>query len=160
MEAKTVCKTGLIFFLAFGIAWLVMPLAPHRDLDAAGCGPRALQAVAWKLGSRQSQDTVLALFPDYGSFVSMDDLERVAPKLGLEAHVRFLTIAHMRRERPLGVLHVDGTHFVAVVGYEPDTLLVVDSVYPGESRPVRWFFEDLQMRWDGAILVLSPGRRP
>ena len=120
----------------------------------------ALQAVGQTLGSHQSQEAVLALFPNYGSYVSLDDMERIAPQIGLEAHVRFLTVPGLRRERPLGVLHVDDTHFVALVGYELDALLVVDSLYQGESQPVRWSFDDLKMRWDGAILVLSPGRVP
>ena len=40
----------------------------------------------------------------------------------------------MLAEKPIGVLHIDDVHFVAVAGYEGDALLVVDSLYLGEEQ--------------------------
>ena len=40
-----------------------------------------------------------------------------------------MTVEELKREKPIGVLHIDDVHFVAVAGYEGDAILVVDSLY-------------------------------
>ena len=124
-------------------------------MKSGGCGPRALHAAALTFGKTLTEEETLDLFPNHGFEVSIGQMEKAAPKLGLRAKSRQMTIEELKREKPIGVLHIDDVHFVAVVGYEGDTILVVDSLYEGEAKPVRWLIDDLKTRWDGAILVLS-----
>lgn len=98
---------------------------------------------------------MLALFPNHGFVVSLSQMQIVAQGLGMMARVRQMSLAEVRAERPLGVLHIDDVHFVALIGYEGDAVLIVDPLYQGESKPVRWLLDDLKTRWDGAILVLT-----
>ena len=102
-----------------------------------------------------TETQTLDLFPNHGFEVSIGEMESVAPKLGLTGKSRQMTIEDLKREKPIGVLHIDDTHFVAVVGYEGDSIWVVDSLYKGEDKPVRWLIDDLKTRWDGGILALT-----
>jgi ABC-type bacteriocin/lantibiotic exporter with double-glycine peptidase domain len=70
-----------------------------------------------------------------------------------------MTLADLHREKPLGVLHVDSTHFVALVGYQGDSAQIIDPLYREAVHPVRWLLDDLDARWDGAILVVQPKRQ-
>ncbi len=158
METKATFQTGVIFLLAIVLGIGILKFAPRREMQAGGCGPRALHAVALKLGSSKTELEVLNLFPRQGFEVSIGEMENAAPKLGMLAKSRQMTIQELKREKPVGVLHIDDTHFVAVVGYEGNSIKVVDSLYKGEDKPVRWLIDDLKTRWDGAILVLS--RKP
>jgi ABC-type bacteriocin/lantibiotic exporter with double-glycine peptidase domain len=155
VEAKSAFRTSLIFLLALGISVLVLFHALHREINVGGCGPRALYAVASRLGSNQNETDVFALFPGQGFDVSLAEMESAVPKLGLKGKSRQMAISELCREQPMGVLHIDDTHFIAVVGYETDSVLIVDSLYKGENMPVRWLCDDLKTRWDGAILVIS-----
>ena len=155
MEAKSTIKVFLIFLCAIGVTMIVLRLSPRHVMKAGGCGPRALHAAALTYGKTLTEKQTLDLFPNHGFEVSIGEMEEAAPKLGLGAESRQMSINDLKREKPIGVLHIDDVHFVAVVGYEGDTILVVDSLYEGEAKPVRWLIDDLKTRWDGAILVLS-----
>jgi len=159
MEAQTVVKAGLIFLAALVITLLVLWLQPRREMNTGGCGPRALLAVASHYGNTETETDALALFPNHGFEVSLTDLQAAAPRLGLDAQARRMSLTELRAKRPLGVLHIDDVHFVALVGYDGDTALIVDPLYRGETRPVRWLLGDLKTRWDGAILVVTPRAR-
>ena len=155
MEAKTAIKTGLVFLFAFVLAVAVLKLSPKRAMNSGGCGPRALHSAAMQLGCKMTEVEVLNLFPRQGFEVSIGEMESALPRLGLRGKSRLMNVEELRREKPIGVLHIDDTHFVAVAGYEGDSLLVVDSLYKGEDKPVRWLFDDLKIRWNGAILCLN-----
>ena len=141
--------------LAYGIAILVLCMVPHREMNSGSCGPRALYAVTSRLGNTKTEAEILELFPRQGYAISLGEMGAALPKLGLRAASRNMSIEQVQNEHPLGVLHVDDTHFVALVGYEKDAAIIVDSLYRGEERPVRWLWNDLASRWDGAILVIS-----
>ena len=140
---------------AFALAIAVLKLSPKREMNAGSCGPRALHSAALKMGCKMTEVEVLHLFPRQGFEVSIGEMEVALSKLGLRGKSRQMSIDELRREKPIGVLHIDDTHFVAVVGYEADSLLIVDSLYKGEDKPVRWLYDDLKTRWDGAILCLN-----
>ena len=148
-------KVFLIFLLAVGLTSVVMRAMPSREINSGGCGPRALHAAALALGPTLSVRQTLDFFPNHGFEVALSQMESAGPKLGLTAHSGQMSLTDLKREKPIGVLHIDDTHFVAVVGYEQDSLFIVDSLYKGETKPVRWLYDDLKTRWDGAILVLS-----
>lgn len=124
-------------------------------MNVGGCGPRALHAAALPLGTTLREQQTLDLFPNHGFEVALSEMESAAPKLGLIGKTRQMSLTDLKREKPIGVLHIDDVHFVAVVGYKGDSILIVDSLYRGETEPVRWYLDDLKTRWDGAILVLS-----
>ena len=145
----------MIFLSAVCLTMLVLRLSPQKVMKPGGCGPRALRAVSLLLGKSISERETLDLFPNHGFEVSIGEMEQATPKLGLKAKSRQMSVEELKREKPIGVLHIDDVHFVAVVGYEGDTILVVDSLYEGEDKPVRWLIDDLKTRWDGAILVVS-----
>ena len=155
METPSTLKTGLIVVGVVGVVFISSLFAPRREMNGGGCGPRALLAVARTFGTSMTEAQTLALFPRQGDTVSLAQLQRAAPKLGLSGTVRGMTPAQLRDEKPLGVLHIDDVHFVAAVGYSGDFVLIVDPFYRGETKPVRWFLDDLASRWDGAILTLT-----
>jgi len=152
-------KGGLVLAAAFALTALVLWLQPRRAMNTGGCSPRALLAVARQFGNTQTEAQILARFPGNGFEVTLSQLQDVAPKLGMYADSRQMTVAQLRTERPLGVLHIDDVHFVALVGYDGDTALIVDPLYRDAVRPVRWFLDDLAVRWSGAILVVTPQAR-
>ena len=155
MAYETTFKVCLIFLLAICLTMLVLNLAPKRQIQAGGCGPRALHAAALTFGKTLTEQQTLDLFPNHGFEVSIGEMEKATPKLGLSATSRQMTVEELKREKPIGVLHIDDVHFVAVAGYEGDAILVVDSLYEGETKPMHWLIDDLKTRWDGVILVVS-----
>ena len=52
MAYETTFKVCLIFLLAICLTMLVLNLAPKRQIQAGGCGPRALHAAASQLAKR------------------------------------------------------------------------------------------------------------
>ena len=155
METKSALKTVVLFLAVYCLSLVIYRFASHRVMNSGGCGPRALHAVSVKLGGALSEEETLNLFPHHGYDVTIDMLENRAPRLKLKAVVRQMNVEELKKESPLGVLHVDNSHFVAIVGYEGDSVLIVDSIFQGENESVRWMFDDLKSRWDGAILVVS-----
>ena len=152
-------KGGLVLLAALVLTALILWLQPKRAMNTGGCGPRALLAVARQFGSAHTEAQTLARFPGNGFEVTLSQLQATAPKFGLHAVTRQMTVSQLRAERPLGVLHIDEVHFVALVGYDGDTALIVDPLYRDAVRPVRWFLDDLTTRWSGAILVVTPQDR-
>lgn len=155
METQSTYKVVLIFAAALGLACLVLRIAPRREMNPGGCGPRALHAVVSRLGNHKTEAEVLDLFPNHGFETTLEEMETAVPQMGLRAKSRSMSIDALRKEHPVGVLHIDDRHFVALVGYEANAALIVDSLYEGEEQPVEWLWDDLKMRWDGAILVVS-----
>ncbi len=66
-----------------------------------------------------------------------------------------MTIDELRRARPLGILHVDGNHFVGLVGHERDAAWIAETAFVGEPRRIRWLYADLAGARRGRILVLE-----
>lgn len=85
---------------------------------------------------------------------TLAEMQVVARKLGLQAEARQMTVKALRRGRSLGVLHIDGHHFVALVGYDPCTLHIAETGYNGPPQVQRWSDGDLMTRWDGTILII------
>ncbi len=156
METKSAFKTVALFPIVYCISLLGYRFMSHRVMNSGGCGPRSLHAVAVRLGNSLSEESTLDLFPRHGYEVTIDMLESRAPQLKMRAVTKQMTCDELLRRKPLGILHVDNSHFVAVVGYDQDSLLIVDSLFKGENEPVHWMFNDLKSRWDGTILVVTP----
>jgi ABC-type bacteriocin/lantibiotic exporter with double-glycine peptidase domain len=130
-------------------------LIPRRAISSVGCGPRSLRHALNALGLPATEPEVFARFPDGGDTVSFAQMERAAARWPVRVAARQMTVEAFRRERCLGVLHVDGVHFVAAVGHEAEAVWIVDPLYRGEQKPVRWLYADLPARWSGKILVIE-----
>jgi ABC-type bacteriocin/lantibiotic exporter with double-glycine peptidase domain len=87
---------------------------------------------------------------------SLAELRAAARELGLKAEGVQMQTTELRRSRPLGVLHTDAGHFVAVIGYADAGPRVADPVAPGKVMVSVWPYDRLSARWDGRILVVSP----
>jgi len=122
---------------------------------AGGCGPTSLYALCCTLGVAVTPDGVFAKCGGDNPVSSFAELKKAAQELGLKADGRQTTLAQLRRTQPLGVLHVDGGHFVAVIGYTDAGLRVADPVARGRTSVGVWPYDQLTARWDGRILVVS-----
>jgi ABC-type bacteriocin/lantibiotic exporter with double-glycine peptidase domain len=87
--------------------------------------------------------------------MSMYEIENIARTFGIDAKIEKLDISKLREGNLLGVLHVDGHHFVGLVGYDSQTIHIAETGYEGPPRIERWSDGDLMARWDGVILVIS-----
>lgn len=123
-----------------------------------GCGPKSLIAVMSVMQVPTTEEKVFSLFPDKGKEVLLVDIQEVAQKIGLNATPRRMDILQLRKERPLGVLHIDGNHFVGLVGYDDQAIHIAETAYETMGPPENWSDGDLATRWDGVILTLSPHR--
>ena len=120
-----------------------------------GCGPLSLYALCQCLGVATSPDRITTLSGGDNPLTSFVELQQAAQQLGLEAQGLALTPAELRRTQPLGILHVDGGHFVAIVCYEHDGLRIANPVTRGRTDQEVWPYANLAGRWDGRILVVA-----
>jgi len=148
-------------FCLMGLCALTLSIfiaaSPHRAnvQTPAGCGPKSLYAVCSHLGMNVSQEQILRIMGDHADVSSLADLQEAANHLGLKAVGMNATIQDLQGSKPLGILHVEGFHFIAVVGYRPHGLVVVDpasSSYPEEQV---LSYPTLQRVWDGRVLAVS-----
>jgi ABC-type bacteriocin/lantibiotic exporter with double-glycine peptidase domain len=95
------------------------------------------------------------LFGSHFQVASFADIQEAARLLGMELQGRRMSVETLQSGRPLGVLHLDGSHFVAVVGYEQYGPRIVDPIDVNSSREAVWPYVYLRERWDGRILVLT-----
>ena len=104
---------------------------------------------------------VFARFPHGGrGETSFYEIASAAKTMGIDANPRQMTLNDLRREKPLGILPVDGHHFVGLIGYERwHVLRIAETGYQGPNQIQRWSDSDLAARWDGAILVLRRAQK-
>jgi ABC-type bacteriocin/lantibiotic exporter with double-glycine peptidase domain len=150
----TAARSVLLLLGCFAASLLVTLRRSPDRLAPGGCGPRSLYAVARQLGVRRSAEAVSSLFGGASRISHFEEIQRAAERLGLGAEGRQMTVAELRRTLPLGILHVDDNHFVALVGYTANAVQLVDPAYAGEPRRACWLDADLAARWDGRILIL------
>jgi ABC-type bacteriocin/lantibiotic exporter with double-glycine peptidase domain len=148
-------RSGLMFVFCLAAACLITSRSSRARLAEGDCGPRSLYAVARQLGLSQSRESVSSLFIGSNPSANFHQIQKAAQRLGLPAEGRQMTVDELRRARPLGILHVDGNHFVGLVGHERDAVWIADPTYVGEPRRVRWLYADLAGRWNGRILVIE-----
>jgi ABC-type bacteriocin/lantibiotic exporter with double-glycine peptidase domain len=95
-----------------------------RDSD---CGLAALTAVARLSGSRPvSYRRFLDRHPPGPEGFSLAELEVIGRELGLDLTPWRLTVAHLKLLSNPAVLHLEGDHYVALVGREREGWLVMD----------------------------------
>ena len=148
----------LTFLVILSLIVFMTSRLAHREMEITGCGPRALYAAMTVMGSNVTEAQVIGQFYSGGQSVIFSEMGSVARRLGFAADAHQMTLTELCRNKPVGVLHVDQTHFVALIGYISDGVLIVDPLYKGSQfrKPVQWLYSDLEARWDGKILIIKP----
>jgi len=121
----------------------------------SGCGPTSLYVLSRHLGARQSYAAVCRRFDQIDS-VNFDQIRRAAQQCGINMMGRWYSIAGVCREHPLGIIHVDREHFVAILGYGRNGVQVADPIESGRALTVLWSYAKLAAKWDGRMLVVLP----
>lgn len=131
--------------------WRPLP----RSTAPGGCGPTSLHALCRGFGLNLSVDRVFDLFAGDEVRSNFAEIQTAAQQLGLEARGLEMTLDELRKERPRGILHLDDSHFVAVLGYDDGGPRIADPIERGQTRIAIWSYAELATRWDGRILVIS-----
>lgn len=152
----TTARSVLILIACITLASFIVEWFLPAPLAMGGCGAQSLYAVSQRLGLSVSSERVASLFVKSQS-THFAEIEDAANNLGLRTEGQWLTLRQLRASRPLGILHIDENHFVALVGYTTGGVWVADPLYVGEPRRVCWSDGDLRARWDGRILVVEKG---
>ncbi len=154
MATQRFCLIGLCAL----ILSLICMASWYRKADTQtfnGCGPKSLYAVCSHLGMHVGEEQILRLMGDHADVSSLADLQEAAKHLGLKADGMNATVQDLQGSKTLAILHVEGFHFIAVVGYKPHGLVIVDPASP--SYPEEQVISDANLRriWDGRALVIT-----
>lgn len=148
-------RIGLAALTCAVMGSLLISHRPEPRLAMGGCGPRSLGVISRQLGINRPDAAIFTLFTNGQGSVNFVELQNAAVRLGLSAEGRQMTADDLHRARPLGILHIDNTHFIALIGYDADGVQIADPAYVGEPRRETWSYEELAGRWDGRILVIE-----
>jgi ABC-type bacteriocin/lantibiotic exporter with double-glycine peptidase domain len=119
------------------------------------CGPASLDAVAQHFGLGINLLGLLKFFPRGSGETNLLQLRQAANEDGMSAIGMQLSYFQLTKQRPIGIIHVYGDHFVAIVGYAHGDIYVKDPVRCGVIQDELWSKSDLSDAWDGRILVIS-----
>ena len=144
-----------MLFAALLAVLILAARVPRSQPPSGGCGPTSLYALTQTVGMHVGRNDVGRLFGSHFLVASFADIQEAARLLGLELQGQRMSVETLQRERPLGILHLDGSHFVAVVGYEAYGPRVVDPDDASALRVAVWPYTYLSERWDGRILVFT-----
>jgi ABC-type bacteriocin/lantibiotic exporter with double-glycine peptidase domain len=119
------------------------------------CGPSSLFFIARHYGLNVTYANILKLEPQRDNETSFADLKTMADKLHLCSYGIQTTLAEIKLSKPIGILHVDNNHFVALIGYSIDGVIVDDINSKTNSVENIWSFSTLSHRWDGRLLIIK-----
>jgi len=161
----------VVFLLGFVAGWLFL-LGPsggdavRLGLDAnpmgqatdPHCGPASLYFICEADGRRVPLRSLRDLVPHTVTGTTLLDLKKAAIRLGFDVDARRTTLRLLRKHLTgparYAILHVDGNHFVAVLGTSgADSIRIADSsrgIGDMDKRAFRHAY-----RWDGAALLLT-----
>lgn len=86
---------------------------------------------------------------------NIDDISVINDKIGFKSLPLRINVDKLRINQYIGVIHVDNSHFVALIGQDSQAFHIMETGYEGPPRMERWTDGDLMARWDGVILVIS-----
>lgn len=148
-------KACLILLIAWAIGIAFCRFGPPRIRDRGTCGPSSLYAAIQAIGGSENESEITGRFAQQGTPTTLGEMQAVARSVGYQAHCRQMTMDALQAERPVGVLHVDTTHFVALIAVKRTGVEVIDPLFVGRASRQFWTSADLSARWDGNILVLT-----
>ncbi|MGB9797513.1 MAG: cysteine peptidase family C39 domain-containing protein, partial [bacterium] len=116
------------------------------------CGPNALLAVCGILGIKTSSKEIAQLAgTDEKGFTSLAGLKRAAEALGLKAEGVDITLDELRKSKKLAIAFIPPDHFIVVVGFSADKVVIIDPPTMLGAVPLY----ALDEVWDGRALLLS-----
>ncbi|MBC7328175.1 hypothetical protein H5T87_08700 [bacterium] len=120
------------------------------------CGPNALLAVCGIFDVKTSSQEIARLAgADEKGFTSMAGLKRAAEALGLKAEGVDLTVEELREElrksNKVAIAFLPPAHFIVVVGFADDKVVLIDPPTMLGATPV-YALDEL---WDGRALLIS-----
>jgi ABC-type bacteriocin/lantibiotic exporter with double-glycine peptidase domain len=147
----------VIFLMLLSCVILAYCLSARKPamLKYSECGPRSLFTVVSLIYPNTKYDSLCLLFDDYKDNIPLSEIAESARKSGCVSEIRRMSALEIRQEKTRGVLHIDGSHFVGLVGQDSQTFHIMETGYEGPPRLERWSDGDLMARWDGVILVIS-----
>ncbi len=149
IKASLIVVGAIVLTLAF-----TSDRFPHV-ISEGGCGPRSLYALCHYLSMPITESRVLSLFRNNGHTSSFADINAVATLLQLKSSGIETTTDELKKFQPMGIVHVDGSHFVAILEYTSEGPIVADPIEVGITRKSIWSYSYLQTKWDGHMLVIS-----
>ncbi|UCG46853.1 MAG: hypothetical protein JSU94_15305 [Phycisphaerales bacterium] len=124
-------------------------------LRATACGPISLLAILNRMHIPLSQgdiEAILAVADSKGS--NLLQLKQLAERYGLHALGAELTTAGLRQCGLYAIAHLNGSRFVAVIGYSKNAVQMVEPL----KRPVLVRDEEFNRAFTGRALLLA--KRP
>jgi len=151
-------KFILTCVFAFGSSLLISALLLKQSTQppvSVACGPKSLFAVCQHFGIKVDQAQIFNLVGDHADVSSFADLQSAAKHLGLTAVGMKMTVYELERGKVCGILHVEGFHFIAVVGYKANGVVVVDPASTDFPQARTLSYQMLSQTWDGRVLVIK-----
>ncbi len=137
------------------IAIASMYLTGDDRYSNGGCGIRSLVAVLNSYNVNINYKSFSDMrFSEDGN-TTYYELRRLCSDMKINSFMLRIDTEDLRKNQYLGILHIDGHHFVGLVGYDSQTIHIAETGYEGPPRIERWSDGDLMARWDGVILVIS-----
>jgi ABC-type bacteriocin/lantibiotic exporter with double-glycine peptidase domain len=144
----------ILLILLPGIGVLAMRDSMH--FAARGeCGPRSLYALCCRLKVPTTLAHIRRLSGGEAYSTSFAEMEYPAHALGLSARGYEMTMNELRRQKPLGILHIGGDHFVALLAYTEGGVEIADPLATGSIQQSLWSYSRLSNVWNGRILVIN-----
>jgi ABC-type bacteriocin/lantibiotic exporter with double-glycine peptidase domain len=127
-----------------------------RTLDTK-CGAESLYALLRSRGKPANLLEIESEFPKSTELASMEDIQAVGEKHGLQLTGWELTPSELLTRRQSGILSVHGQHFVALVEVRDEKCFVIDL----QVSPLRqvWNATELDHNWNGIALLVQPSSK-
>ena len=111
--------------LIFSISTLICLNLPSNPLSSGKCGQKSLSAVLKKLNNNFEDNLIYSRLNN--SELTILEIKQLSDYLGFTSELKNTNIWNIRHEKPLGILHIDGHHFVGLVGYDSQTIHIAET---------------------------------
>lgn len=148
-------KASLVLFIAWSLVFLLLKAQLETIDDRGTCGPDSLEAAIRAIRGGEKDTRIAGQFAAQRSPTTLGELAAVARAAGYRANCQRLTLAELQKQRPVGVLHVDNGHFVALIVVTASGVEVIDPMFAEKYSRQFWTNSDLTVRWAGSVLTLA-----
>jgi ABC-type bacteriocin/lantibiotic exporter with double-glycine peptidase domain len=119
------------------------------------CGPTCVYVLCQHFGIDASFGNVMHSFGNRYGYTSFADLQSVASTYGLRMDGCLLSIAKLRSIHAVGILHVNGNHFIDLLQCDARSAVIANPGSFGTFEIDRIPYTDLQAIWDGRVLLIN-----
>lgn len=141
---------GVFFLLAVMVVVDYFPISKR-----GGCGPTSLYAICQYYHVPATPESILTAFRGDGQLTSFAELKIASERLGLRAEGFRMTPQELQQTKCIGILHINGGHFVALIGSDKNGFRIADPYLSGKTDVSTWPYEYLAKSWDGRVLVIT-----